>query len=415
MQQLKFISLISKVCTELENNVGIKQKFVAEFIVEIWENSKTLEEFKQNLKEKQAEFPENFVTNIYNIIKKKIEEEDEVKKNAHFYNEREAIDEEPIQYKIYSGEVTGIRDFGCFVRLDGVRGKREGLCHITQMKKTGRVLDPHEIVHKKQRVFVKVLAYAGSKISLSMKEADQSNGEDLFPREIVDSEKKTSLYDPLRSNPTRPNDLNEGAMTLSMYAFNKENQNEFYLFQKFILNLKFKLNLKILLKFIFILIKTKIGKKKQTVIKHKNFYYIIIILLLLYYYHYITTKYRNCIIFFYSQTKTIRQEKKHTRRDLPTPERWIQKQLESAGVLDIREQTNYNEETGVLDLDMEDEMEEDLEIELNDEEPTFLRGQTRHTMALSPIKILKNPDGSLVDAAMTQVTLAKERKEVREQ
>eukprot|EP01156_Anaeramoeba_ignava_P018780 Anaeramoba_ignava/a92940_108.p1 GENE.a92940_108~~a92940_108.p1 ORF type:complete len:795 (-),score=220.25 a92940_108:34-2418(-) len=64
---------------------------------------------------------------------------------------------------------------------------------------------------------------------------------------------------------------------------------------------------------------------------------------------------------------------------------------------------------------MEDEMEEDLEIELNDEEPTFLRGQTRHTMALSPIKILKNPDGSLVRAAMTQVTLAKERKEVREQ
>ena len=52
-----------------------------------------------------------------------------------------------------------------------------------------------------------------------------------------------------------------------------------------------------------------------------------------------------------------------------------------------------------------------MEIELNEEEPIFLRGQTKNSIAMSPIKIVKNPDGSMQRAAMTQSALAKERRD----
>ncbi len=53
--------------------------------------------------------------------------------------------------------------------------------------------------------------------------------------------------------------------------------------------------------------------------------------------------------------------------------------------------------------------------QVTEEEPAFLRGQTRLSRELSPIKVVKNPDGSMQRAAMTQSALAKERKELREQ
>ena len=52
-------------------------------------------------------------------------------------------------------------------------------------------------------------------------------------------------------------------------------------------------------------------------------------------------------------------------------------------------------------------MEEEFEIDLNDVEPEFLKGQTTKTgVEMSPIKIVKNPDGSMQRAAMTQVGVA---------
>ncbi|CAG8708548.1 22624_t:CDS:2 [Dentiscutata erythropus] len=48
-------------------------------------------------------------------------------------------------------------------------------------------------------------------------------------------------------------------------------------------------------------------------------------------------------------------------------------------------------------------------------EPPFLRGQTKHTMQLSPIKVVKAPDGTLNRAALAGASLAKERRELRTQ
>jgi len=66
--------------------------------------------------------------------------------------------------------------------------------------------------------------------------------------------------------------------------------------------------------------------------------------------------------------------------------------------------------------DGEMDNEEVPEIELNEEEPPFLFGQTTKAgLCLSPIKISQNPDGSLQRAAMKSGQMAKDRKDVREQ
>lgn len=39
------------------------------------------------------------------------------------------------------------------------------------------------------------------------------------------------------------------------------------------------------------------------------------------------------------------------------------------------------------------EIEQDIDIEVNDIEPSFLAGQTKVTLELSPVKIVKAPDG----------------------
>lgn len=101
--------------------------------------------------------------------------------------------------------------------------------------------------------------------------------------------------------------------------------------------------------------------------------------------------------------------KKVTR--ISSPERWEIKQMISSGVIDRTELPDFDEETGLLPKDEDNEA--DIEIEIVEEEPAFLRGHGRALHDLSPVRIVKNPDGSLAQAAMMQSALAKERREVQ--
>lgn len=49
----------------------------------------------------------------------------------------------------------------------------------------------------------------------------------------------------------------------------------------------------------------------------------------------------------------------------------------------------YTEETGVLAGEEDPGSDEDVEIEIVEDEPPFLRGQTKLSLHLSPIKIVK--------------------------
>ncbi len=60
-------------------------------------------------------------------------------------------------------------NFGCFVALEGVRGRHEGLVHVSQLRREGRIKEVTEVVSRGQRVKVKVLSISSGKMSLSMK------------------------------------------------------------------------------------------------------------------------------------------------------------------------------------------------------------------------------------------------------
>eukprot|EP00061_Rhincodon_typus_P009490 g33041.t1 len=77
----------------------------------------------------------------------------------------------------------------------------------------------------------------------------------------------------------------------------------------------------------------------------------------------------------------------------------------AANVISKEEYPDFDEETGILPK-VDDEEDEDLEIELVEEEPPFLRGHTKQSMDMSPVKIVK--------AAMMQSALAKERREMKQ-
>ena len=110
---------------------------------------------------------------------------------------------------------------------------------------------------------------------------------------------------------------------------------------------------------------------------------------------------------------------KKTKKRLTSPERFELKQLIAAGVLNAADYPELflieKDDTDSHDFDDEKGVEEEVEIELREDEPRFLKGQTRVTLDLSPVRIVKNPEGSLARAAMSGAALASERREIRQQ
>jgi len=102
-----------------------------------------------------------------------------------------------------------------------------------------------------------------------------------------------------------------------------------------------------------------------------------------------------------------------TKQPLSEHELYEAQQLIRSGVLPVEQYPTFDANLGMLAVE---ETEEETEVELADVEPAFLRGQTQKTLRekLEPIKIVKNPDGSLQRAALQQGTMAKERRELRQ-
>ena len=71
--------------------------------------------------------------------------------------------------QIYNGKVSTIMQFGCFVQLEGLKKRWEGLVHISQLRSEGRVTNVSDVVQRGQKVKVKVLSFTGQKTGLSLK------------------------------------------------------------------------------------------------------------------------------------------------------------------------------------------------------------------------------------------------------
>ncbi|KAG0230314.1 DEAH-box ATP-dependent RNA helicase prp22 [Actinomortierella wolfii] len=229
---------------------------------------------------------------------------------------RSQLDDVPVLYKIYNGRVTNIKPFGAFVALDGVRGKTEGMVHISLLRAGGRVNDVSEVVKRNDPVKVKVMSITSNRLSLSMKDVDQKTGQDLSPHLRIRSEEEIAR-DAAR-NPDRPNS---------------------------------------------------------------------------------------------NVVPIIDDDRASSKlKRMSSPERFEIKQLIASGAISAADYPDLDEENGPGDF----EPEEELDIELVEDEPLFLKGQARHALDLSPIKVVKAPDGTLNRAALAGAALAKERKELRQ-
>ncbi|KAK2807479.1 DEAH-box ATP-dependent RNA helicase prp22 [Onygenales sp. PD_10] len=238
------------------------------------------------------------------------------------------LDDQPILHKIYDGRVTGIKDFGAFVNILGVKGKVDGLVHVSAMQEGARVNHPSDLVSKGQPVKVKVASIQGSRIGLSMKEVDQVTGRDLVPQKRLASGANME-----RLNGTGEDDR-YGNLSSSVPVI-EDNSN---------------------------------GRPLKN------------------------------------------------RKRLNSPERWEIKQLIASGAVSAADYPDIDEEYhATLNGEGDFEEEEDVDIEVKDEEPPFLAGQTKQSLELSPIRVVKAPDGSLNRAAMAGTNLAKERRELRQQ
>ncbi|KAK8079767.1 hypothetical protein PG997_007585 [Apiospora hydei] len=244
------------------------------------------------------------------------------------------VDNEPILHKVYEGHVTGLKEFGAFVNLHGVRGKVDGLVHVSQLVEGQKVNHPEDLLTKGQDVKVKVTKIEGNRIGLSMKEVDQVSGQDLVPQSRIRSGANFEA-------------VGAGSGANSMALGGGRNGGGF------------------------------------------------------------ADTNADALAEYASQPR--RQKKRMT-----SPERWEIRQLIASGVAKASDYPDLEEDYhATLRGEGDMELEQDIDIEVRDEEPPFLVGQTKQSLELSPIRVVKAPDGSLNRAAMSGTNLAKERKELR--
>ncbi|CAD5232198.1 unnamed protein product [Bursaphelenchus xylophilus] len=103
-----------------------------------------------------------------------------------------------------------------------------------------------------------------------------------------------------------------------------------------------------------------------------------------------------------------------SRVRLSTPERWELQQMKGGGAISLMDYPDFDEEKGILNNPDESDGE-DLEIELVEDEPAFLKGYGKHVQEIEAVKVVKNPDGSLAQAALMQSALSKERRDMKTQ
>ncbi|XP_053993645.1 uncharacterized protein LOC128884344 isoform X2 [Hylaeus volcanicus] len=269
-------------------------------------------------------------------------------------------------YQVYKGEVSRLLDYGAFISFYVEKGgRKEGLVHIQDISKqpfrrgAGAI---HELLKRNQKVFVKVIGIAGQKIALSMREVDQLTGKDLRLRSDCKKLK---------------NDFQENVKDSSFGSSSVDARQSFFQDSCESSTHEAKYT-------------SGIPKPLTNITGMASTFSDVC-----------ETKKNECL--------PLRRKKKKT--DL---EKWELQQMRSSGVITYQEDSDLDEEYGVLpEIDA---TEKDIEIELSEKEPAFLQGQTTKTGALlSPIRVVANPDGSLTRAAATASALSKERREVREQ
>ena len=286
-------------------------------------------------------------------------------------------------YGIYKGTVERVLDFGVVVELETTTGdKFSGMVHLAHVSKT-RVDKPRDAgIRQGQRIYVKLISIgqrgaAGGAgeggLMLSIKDVDQSSGKDLMPHRASASAGSSHSNNDVTSNTAASASaavVHPGLDVANLKRQQEEEEAE---------NMTFR----------------QMQGLQSADSKYMN------------------QSMRSAAASSgdqgYSGGGGVRRQKQLTEQEL-----FEAQQLIRSGVLPVEQYPTFDNEGGMGMLAQES-TEEETEVELADFEPSFLRGQTRRSgRDLEPIRIVKNPDGSLQRAAMQQGTLAKERRELRQ-
>lgn len=456
LKRLEYLSLVSKVCTELEAHIGCADKVLAEFITDLGEKSGTVEEFDAQLKENGAEMPEYFVRTLLTIIHailppKTKSDKDRTKGDPPAKFPGLLVPDNRLRVKELEKEIEKESRKDSDREDDRGRGEwrheknsRDGEKHRRReegygddRRDRGRDRDRDRDKYGKDRDRDKDKYSRERDRDRYSRDRREENGDDRDNersrghRDKVDNrderkqnnyDKEPELFGVYRGRVSRVMDtgcfvqLNdfrgkEGLVHISQIASRRvvnakeavKRDQEVWVKVISILGQKMSLSLRD--------VDQKTGEDLLPMKKSTDD----------------DALRANPLSSNQPPTKrtglsgiTIVDEEENmpSRRPLKrmsSPEKWEAKQLVASGVLDVREYPMYDDDGDGMLYQDEGTAEEELEIELNEDEPAFLQGQTRYSIDVSPVKIVKNPDGSLQRAAMTQSALSKERRELREQ
>lgn len=431
--KLRHLSLVSKVCTELENHLGISDKTLAEFLIDLAKKHNLLASFRNAVTEYSGgdPLPETLTASVHRSVLRGISSksyprytseqiqstsqkasaiasnvnhgqsstthvggdeggylgsgidrqkviqssnaENNVLQSLHLNNGTPKFSDGPktqfpgsnldaastdiVPGKIIQGRITNIREFGVFVALTTGHRPAEGLVHVSQLSThPQRVSHPAEVVSRGQYVIVKILSVDRGRISLTLRGVDQKTGDESIThkasvRRPVNLDREAELYREARSRIRNP--VRGGSSVSGIpNAFVNDTAN-------------------------------RNGRLKRRL------------------------------------PETDQWELNQLSKILPRHE--LSKHLKafSSEINEVENDTQLHLET-ILIGDEGEETVEDTEIELNEDEPVFLQSSSTvpgssRVQPLSPVRIVKNPDGAMQRAAMTQSALAKERREERDQ
>lgn len=360
LERLESLHLVAKVCTELENHIGINDKVlgknvnkytsfssylllfsvIAEFIISIYEENSDVIDFQSSLRDKGAEFPESLTVNLHRIISRMKPNSTETKITAtersnNYVSEWEKEETRDIETEKKAQKFPGLAlpDEKFPVKLDKVLEEEEDRRHRDDDRRRN---DRQYRSRSRERDERRTNRYGRDERSTDRYDRDSRDHRDSRDRASRDSRDR---YDRDSRNSRDTVDSRE--------RFERESRDE------------------------VVSIPAPVVKK--------------------------------------------------TRKRLTSPERFELKQLIAAGVLNASDypelfliESDDPNDRGEYDED-DKGVEEEVEIELREDEPRFLKGQTRVTLDLSPVRIVKNPEGSLARAAMSGAALASERREIRQQ
>lgn len=286
-------------------------------------------------------------------------------------------------FAIYRGVVKKTMDFGMIVEmeLDGAdrsaSRKQEGMVHNSQLS-TSRVENAANAGFRRdQKVWVKVISMKNGKIVLSCKDVDQQSGKDLMPHRSL------AASETLSSNRMEDITVNDSAMAstavvhpgLDVAALKRREAEE---------------------QAATVRMMDAPGRRPKSGTDDD-------------YYGPASGHGEKNSNLMRGSDVVVRRRKELTEQEL-----FEAQQLIRSGVLPVDQYPTYDAEGGLGMLAVE-ETEEETEVELADVEPNFLKGQTvRSGRDLEPVRIIKNPDGSMQRAVLQQVSMARERRELRQ-